>query len=461
MKKCVIWLFVLGIGFALMLFSYYGFQHFSISSQWEDVFLCIGNEVQEPNDPNIQYTKKPVRLLPATEKVQVFKEVARSFGSNAMNTYLVCLREKLLLYPEMASDFNESMLQWGRFPVPGSPEVVAGFSVKNKDKIIVEGFTLNIVGKFKRDLHLYADSYLISESLGEIQLFDPDDKDVRNAFIFEVSKVSKEELTNSETRKKLFEFVEESNLIPNTPTFRVKPGPFLLYMSGLMLLLLGGSVALYKFYCFLANHYKNKWLCSPLQSIVKYKYLFLALHGIYFGAYLFFSLVIYLLPEFQFAILTGLRSEITSGSGPLAVAGKAYLSGDVLRAAWVTFLINFFLGSLASITIPSLIIPGIGIIIALFRAVMWGLLLGPTVVSLSGVMIPHSFTLLLEGEAYILATFFALLVPIYMCRKSEGPTLIKRYANALMLNLKGNFFVLTVLLIAAIYEAMEVIWSIK
>ncbi|MHC4265843.1 MAG: stage II sporulation protein M, partial [Planctomycetota bacterium] len=154
---------------------------------------------------------------------------------------------------------------------------------------------------------------------------------------------------------------------------------------------------------------------------------------------------------------TGIRAAITSGSGPLAVAGEAYGSGNMLRAAWVTLLINFFLGSLVSITIPSLIIPGIGIIIALFRAVMWGLLLGPTFVRLSATMLPHSFTLLLEGQAYILATFFALLIPVYLFRKSEGSTVLQRFGRALMMNLRGYLIVLALLVIAAIYESVEVI----
>ncbi|MHC4132355.1 MAG: stage II sporulation protein M, partial [Planctomycetota bacterium] len=151
------------------------------------------------------------------------------------------------------------------------------------------------------------------------------------------------------------------------------------------------------------------------------------------------------------------RAAITSGSGPLAAAGEAYGSGNMLRAAWVTLLINFFLGSLVSITIPSLIIPGIGIIVALFRAVMWGLLLGPTFVRLSAAMLPHSFTLLLEGEAYIVATFFSLLIPVYLFRKSEGPTVLQRYGKALMMNLRGYLIVLALLVIAAIYESVEVI----
>ncbi|MHC4132976.1 MAG: stage II sporulation protein M, partial [Planctomycetota bacterium] len=70
-------------------------------------------------------------------------------------------------------------------------------------------------------------------------------------------------------------------------------------------------------------------------------------------------------------------------------------------------------------------------------------------------MLPHSFTLLLEGQAYILATFFALLIPVYLFRKSEGPKVLHRYGRALMINLRGYLIVLSILIIAAIYESVE------
>jgi len=148
---------------------------------------------------------------------------------------------------------------------------------------------------------------------------------------------------------------------------------------------------------------------------------------------------------------------VTDGSGPLAVAGKAYLSKNILRAAVTTFAINFAFGSLAVITLPSVIVPGVGVLVAAFRALLWGLLLAPSFATLSGVMLPHSITLLLEGEAYVIATFFGLLILVYLFRRAEGPGAARRYGRALLMNVRGNLLVVIVLAIAAIYEAIEVI----
>jgi hypothetical protein len=73
----------------------------------------------------------------------------------------------------------------------------------------------------------------------------------------------------------------------------------------------------------------------------------------------------------------------------------------------------------------------------------------------------HTWTLLLEGEAYVLATFFALLLPIELFRQRPGTTPGSRYGRAVLLNLQANLLVLIVLAIAATYEAIEVILQVK
>jgi len=91
------------------------------------------------------------------------------------------------------------------------------------------------------------------------------------------------------------------------------------------------------------------------------------------------------------------------------------------------------------------------------RATAWGLLLAPAIVALSLTMLPHSGTLLLEGEGYILATFFGLLVPIFLIQKGLEGKPLQGYKQALLLNLKANLLIAIVLSVAALYEATEVI----
>ena len=101
-------------------------------------------------------------------------------------------------------------------------------------------------------------------------------------------------------------------------------------------------------------------------------------------------LIAYELPELQLSLLAGIKKAVTQGPGPLAFAGQAYMSGNILRAAATTFAINFPLGSLACITIPSVLVPGVGVLVALLRASLWGLLLAPSFLALSRLMLPPS-----------------------------------------------------------------------
>jgi hypothetical protein len=100
-------------------------------------------------------------------------------------------------------------------------------------------------------------------------------------------------------------------------------------------------------------------------------------------------------------------------------------------------------------------------------------------------MLPHSGTMLLEGEGYILATFFGLLVPIYLVQSSpakvpesmaavdlevvpsepspsgRGGTVLRRFGRAVLLNVQASLLVAVVLAIAACWEATEVILMIR
>jgi hypothetical protein len=454
MKGLINWLIVVAVGFVLMVFSYFNYQYQPSSNPWKYAFMYIGKADPNSQAEGLEYTKRPIRLLPMSGRAQNFTMLARNFGSHIEQSYRVCFQEKFVLYPDITSAFTAQMLEWGRLPTPDTNEVVAGFFTSNKDKITIDGQVFKVVGQFKKEVRLFVDSYLVSDDAAAGELFDPNHESVQNAYIL---RLPKERLRDSKVLEQLKKAFPKSQFATYEPLIRTEQRPFFLYILGMAILFISGSVVLSKVYCFLAGRIVNNWLRLPLLEISKYKRLFLALHFIYFGVAILFMLVAYYLPELQVCLLAGIKSQVADGSGPLGVAGKAYMSKNILRAAVTTFAINLLLGSLAYITIPSIIIPAVGVLGATFRAIMWGLLLAPTFDALSGAMLPHSFTILLEGEAYIMAAFFGLLILVYLFRKAEGPNIPRRYGKALLMNLRGNLLVAIVLAIAAIYEAIEVI----
>jgi hypothetical protein len=180
-------------------------------------------------------------------------------------------------------------------------------------------------------------------------------------------------------------------------------------------------------------------------------------HLVYFGLVIVGSLFIYAAPEVQVVLMGKVREAFATSDNPLGVAGKAYLSGNIPLAAAVTLAVNFLLGSLFYITLPSIFFPGVGGLLACLRALVWGVILAPATPTLAFAMLPHSLTLLLEGEGYILATLFGILIPVHLVSRRLGGNVVTRFGRALLLNLKAQIWIALVLGVAAIYEAIEVI----
>jgi hypothetical protein len=109
--------------------------------------------------------------------------------------------------------------------------------------------------------------------------------------------------------------------------------------------------------------------------------------------------------------------------------------------------------------LPSLLIPFAGFVVGCYRAAIWGLSLSPTNPRLLLVMIPHSLTILLEGEAYVVAMFGCYIWGKWLIRPASAgfPSARDAYRAGLRANLQLYRLILILLAVAAVYEAIEVI----
>jgi hypothetical protein len=455
MNKSISWLAVMGIGFLLMVFSSFNGKPTKSTNSWENTVMYIGKESPNTKPLGVEYVERPVRLLPITNRGRVFAQLTSNFDSEIERSYHIRFREKLILYPEIATDLTNEMLEWGRLGRPDTNEVVAGPCVSTKDRITIDGRAFKVVGQLRKSVGLFANSYLICGDTITSELFNINNEAVMYAYFLQLST---QPLHNLEMNQKLIEAFPNSQFVAYTQFVRVEPALFYLSIVGMLLLLLGGSFVFYNLYGILGNHFSNNWLRLPLLEIGRHKHLFLSVHLFYFGTVLLFMLIAYQVPELQASLRASVKSEVMNVSGPLGFVVKAYISRDILRAALFTFAVNFLLGSLAAITLPSIIVPGGGLLVAGFRAAGWGFAGAPTFVDLSSKMPAYSFVLLLEGEGYILGLFFGLLIFVYLFRRDKESKLAHRYGKTLLMNIRGNLLVAIVLIIAAIYEAVEVIF---
>jgi hypothetical protein len=188
---------------------------------------------------------------------------------------------------------------------------------------------------------------------------------------------------------------------------------------------------------------------------------YVAINAVYYGLVVVAMIFVAWHPEIQKHLLQAVGKEL-HGDGPVAAAGAAYVNKNVWAAIGLTFLVNLLIGGFLTITVPSMVVPYSGFLMGIVRAILWGLLLSPVDPSLRGGMIPHSLTLLIEGQGYILA-----LLAVYV----SGNTFLRPRSVGLNthgagyvagLHQTASLYVLVTLVLAAaaFYEALEVIYLV-
>jgi hypothetical protein len=445
-------LMLFALGFGLMGWSYRSTAQAGSSFPLRVTLLIPrGDGVDKPADGALPVSGRFLPLAdPAAALVAEALREQGPDGDRRADAFLHSQQEVVLLLPALGQVFRDDMLASGRLPAAGREEVLAGHAVGHKEQLTVARRTLRVVGVLPVTGRPLSHAYLLPGPEAPPGLFDPGES-VRRGFLL-VRPQGEEPGPAAIPR-------DQWTRIETVP--RVARGTYYAYLAGMALVLAAGSALLVAGYLFLARRVRNRWLGPPLAEVARRVRLLVGLHALYFGLTLGAALLTYEIPTVQDSLLAAAGGQIESGQGPLGKAGEAYASRNVARAAVTTLAVNFVLGSLLFITLPSVVVPGLGLPAALFRALLWGLLLAPTNQALAWAMLPHSGTLLLEGEGYILATFFGLLIPVYLFSPKEGPSPGRRFGRAVVLNLKGNLVVLLVLAIAAAYESIEVILQMK
>jgi hypothetical protein len=469
------WALLAAVGFGVMALAYQRWLRQDPNAPWAYGFLCIGNE--EPAHPlgtGVTLTTR-LRFLPGAAAEEAIKAIDAALPNRGPSLQ-ARLRPKLIELPVGEMGPLAGWLREGRMPEPGSGELLGGSQLHLGEQISVEYKTLKVVGVLEPSVALFAECYLEPASKELEDIFAASDSSVQKV---RVVRLSAGEFHDRKVQGQLVESFPPKQFAILTPEVRSQPSGYYAYLTGAALFLLGGSGLLIEIYRWLGMHVRWSVLAAPLYEIASRPRLIWGVHLAYFVLYLVGSVIIYRLPLIQTVLMASVQGEIGSeGNGVLAVAGRAYGTGNMLWAALVTFAINFFLGSLVMISLPSMIVPGCGALLAGVRATLWGLLLGPAEVSMARMMLPHMGTILLEGAGYILATFFALLIPIYLFGRGlahklplpieEGDlealqmalapkTRFDGFVWGLKLNAGGIVLVAAVLAIAACYEAVEVI----
>ena len=478
--KILSWVACGAIGFAIMCFGYSAREQPSPGAAWAHGLILIGPEPPAGQDHPGSATPVLLRLLPGNARTNAILRAIDMALPEKAPALRGQLQPKLIAAHLKDLAIDDSALESGRLPAGQGGEALAGPGTEKTEALDTGTTTFKVVGRLKREYGLLERCYLIPARDAE-KAMCTDDPGVRSATLLQLPQKQLRDRNVLEQLNKAFPSTQYAWLAPED---RLDSRAFFTFMIGLTVFLIGGSGALIALYGILArsaqrtNPTSSKdldadgpdpigrrpwpgWLAAPLLELQRRPRLVLSIHVGYFGLVILGAILVHSVPEIQEVLILNVQDALTAQSGAFAAAGKAYATRSILRAAGVTFCINFFLGSLLMITIPSMLVPGCGILLATVRSFVWGLLLAPTIGMLALSMIPHSGTLLLEGEGYILATIFAVLIPIRAFDKSLEGGLATRFGRALILNVQAWFWVAVVLLAAAFYEATEMIMMMR
>jgi hypothetical protein len=474
--KILLWALCGAIGFGIMSFGYSAREQSDPRSVWASGLILIGPEKEVGQSHLGNAIPVRLRMLSGNARTEaILKAIETALPSKAP-ALRAQLQSKLITADLKTLAIDDSSLESGRLPKEEEPEALAGPGEERTEALTDRGITFNIVGKLKRDYGLFEGCYLIPARKAD-QMTSALDPAARSATLLQLPRA---QMRDGKVLEQLDKVFPRKDYTWFAPEERLNSRAFFTLLFGLAMMLICGSGALISLYESLARRSKGtkqinsqnletvgpgsggrapwpNWLAAPLLELERRPRLVWGLHVGYFGLVILGAILVHSVPEIQAVLVSSVQDALSAPSGTLAAAGKAYATGSVLRAAGVTFCINFFMGTLLMITFPSMLVPGCGILLATVRSFVWGLLLAPTAGMLALTMIPHSGTLLLEGEGYILATIFAVLIPIRLFdSRLEGAPGV-RFARAVLLNLQASFWVAIVLLAAALYEATEVI----
>ncbi|MCX8037798.1 MAG: hypothetical protein N3D11_12275 [Candidatus Sumerlaeia bacterium] len=199
---------------------------------------------------------------------------------------------------------------------------------------------------------------------------------------------------------------------------------------------------------------------DALRIVHEHRRAYWTLTAAYYGLTLAAMLTVVFFPAVQKTLI----DAVTEGfqKGPLKPVGSAYAGGHLGAAIILTFFVNLLGGSLLTITIPSLVVPFSGLLMGVVRATLWGLLLAPTSQTLALAMIPHSLTLLLEGQAYVVALLAVWIHGrSFVAPQSTGAASCgEGYWIGLKKTARLYLLVVVLLAVAAVYEALEVLYVV-
>ncbi len=365
----------------------------------------------------------------------------------------------------------EPLLESGRLPEPGAPEVLAG-DLARMEPFQLDGQTFHVVGRLKRSASVFLFTYLLPRSSAFAESFSPERGARTGLFVQDAGRLFDEDLlpdlypapvvsdaeAESGTDGAATETPETEPplVLPNYlgGIMRSPDGIALQVLSALFTIACGGICFVY---CLFVRLYAgNSVLARPFLGAVKERSsLFLYMHLFFYGV--FFLTMLFVIDNPLLAYRLKLYIEMAFSRGGMGHVGAAYDSGSIAWAAWMTFYNNYIEQTLLLTFFISLIPVPLGLIKNLLSFLLIGGAMSPIWTGSADMFTLHSVTMVLELEAYILACFAITAWPLTLIEGMRVRRCLYGVKRGLLLLLSAALVTGVLLALAAMYEALTLI----
>lgn len=180
---------------------------------------------------------------------------------------------------------------------------------------------------------------------------------------------------------------------------------------------------------------------------------YLVFNALYYGLLLLCMVYVNFDPTLHESTVNTFKGAFMTG--PLVMETSTGI--ELLKAVGRTFITSVLGSSYTEITLPSFIVPFAGIAIALYRGAMLGMFFSPVDGTIARVFLPHLPTLLLEGQAAVLAMLGAYIHGrAFLWPKTIGQTgRWKAYIEGVRQSGTLYLPIMAVLFISALYGIIE------
>lgn len=372
--------------------------------------------------------------------------------------------EALMLAPVPTGDM-EGMLQSGRLPSPGKPEVLAG-DLCRIDSFKVDNITFNVTGRLRPGVGALTFTYLLPEHEAWLPLFQGADDTVEGWILPEgmldpvgalidaglLKEEDSEDKDAIKTAQEALMVYEGSHFHAMT---RTHPGLAIACTIVLALMLVGAATIATEMLllCRVNGPGLLRGLSLQVSTNLRGWY---AVHIICYGTFIAAMCAGLADPLGNMQMLDFVRAQFSEGG--LAYVGDAYLSGDIIAAANATWVNNYLLQTVLMTIVPSVLPVALGFFKTLVSFGMVGFAMAPGWTDTISGYTFHSGTMVLELEPYVLVAYVVLLWPKWFF---QGIFVTRDFGARLArwINLVFEAAVVSgiLLYLAAIYEGITLI----